>query len=120
MATKVIPSTVSILGSDWEIIYKDDDPYFEEAKGYTNPASRKIVIENLKCTNDPTDFNLEEQAVDQKRVLRHEIIHAFLFESGLAENSNSADAWAVNEEMVDWFANQSPKIYKVYKELKLV
>ena len=120
MATKVIPSTVSILGSDWEIIYKDDDPFFEDAKGYTNPASKQIVIENLKANTDPDGFNLEEQAVDQKRVLRHEILHAFLFESGLADSSNSTDAWAANEEMVDWFARQSPKIYKVYKELKLV
>lgn len=120
MNTKVIPSTVSILGSNWKIIYKDDDPAFEEAKGYANHTTREIVIENLKYTDDPTDFNLEEQAIDQKRVLRHEILHAFLFESGLADSSNSVDAWAVNEEMVDWFARQSPKIYKVYKELKLV
>ena len=93
---------------------------FQSVLAGTNPAAREIVIENLKCTDDPTDFNLEEQSVDQKRVLRHEILHAFLFESGLADSSNSADAWAVNEEMVDWFARQSPKIYKVYKELKLV
>jgi uncharacterized membrane protein len=70
--------------------------------------------------DDPLAFDLASQAVDQKRILRHEIIHAFLFESGLADDSNSADAWAVNEEMVDWFARQAPKIYKVYKELKLV
>ena len=48
MTTKVIPSTVSILGSDWKIIYKDDDPAFEEAKGYANHTTREIVIENLK------------------------------------------------------------------------
>ena len=28
------------------------------------------------------------------------------------------DNWAKNEEMVDWFALQLPKIIKVYKELK--
>ena len=41
-------------------------------------------------------------------------------ESGLDSNSNSADSWATNEEMVDWFAIQSPKIFKVFNELKLM
>lgn len=35
----------------------------------------------------------------------------FLFESGLAENSE----WAQNEEMVDWFACQAPKIYVAFR-----
>ena len=57
----------------------------------------------------------------RKRVLRHEIIHAFLNESGLSDSSNQyAGAWAKNEEMVDWFAIQSPKIFKVYLELGLL
>jgi hypothetical protein len=51
-----------------------------------------------------------------RRVVRHEIVHAFLMESGLDESSNPADAWATNEEMVDWFARQGPKIYKAWKE----
>lgn len=42
---------------------------------------------------------------------RHEIIHAFLFESGLAENSE----WAQNEEMVDFFAIQFPKLMEAFK-----
>ena len=45
------------------------------------------------------------------KVKRHEIIHAFLFESGLAENS----AWAQNEEMVDFFAIQFPKLLKAFE-----
>ena len=53
----------------------------------------------------------------RRKVLRHEIIHAFLYESGLYENSNEVTAWATNEEMVDWIAMQSPKIFKVFKKL---
>ena len=41
-----------------------------------------------------------------RKVKRHEIIHAFLLESGLAECSD----WAQNEEMVDWLARMGPKI----------
>lgn len=50
----------------------------------------------------------------------NEILHAFLYESGLRENSRGCTAWAENEEMVDWFAIQIPKIVKVYKELNIL
>lgn len=52
--------------------------------------------------------------------MRHEVIHAFLFESGLAENSNTSDAWAVNEEMVDWLAIQAPKIFSTFKKMNIL
>ena len=39
--------------------------------------------------------------------------HAFLYESGLAENS----AWAQEEEMVDWFAKQFPKLAVAFREV---
>ena len=48
----------------------------------------------------------------QRQVIRHEILHAFLYESGLEGNS-----WAINEEMVDWLAIQFPKIEKAFREV---
>ncbi|MGL5549337.1 MAG: hypothetical protein ACRC17_05685 [Culicoidibacterales bacterium] len=47
----------------------------------------------------------------KKETVRHEVIHAFLSESGLRDSSTNA--WAVNEEMVDWFAIQWHKIHEV-------
>ena len=41
------------------------------------------------------------QPIVGKKVIRHELVHAFLFESGLSVNS-----WADNEEIVDWIAIQ--------------
>lgn len=52
----------------------------------------------------------------EKKVLRHEVIHAFLGESGLRNNSY----WAENEEMVDWLAIQAPKIFKTFQELGIL
>jgi hypothetical protein len=43
--------------------------------------------------------------------MRHELVHAFLFESGLHN-----DSWAANEAAVDWIANQFPKILKAFQE----
>ena len=66
----------------------------------------------------------EEISSDKEKIikhcLRHEVIHAFLFESGLNDNCfNRADSWAVNEEMIDWFAIQYQKIRAVFKELNI-
>ena len=56
-----------------------------------------------------------------KQVLKHEIVHAFLVESGLAFSSHSiVGAWAMNEEMVDWIAWNGEKLYKAWKEAGLV
>ena len=45
-------------------------------------------------------------------MLRHEIVHAFLYESGLDVSSE----WARNEEIVDWIALQTPKLQKAFEE----
>lgn len=59
----------------------------------------------------------EEQKIQTKRILRHEIIHAFFNESGLQDDSSNIDCgWAVNEEMVDWIAIQFPKMVKAFEE----
>ena len=60
--------------------------------------------------------NLGNMDFYMKKVIRHEIIHAFALESGLRESSLETASWAVNEEMVDWFARQGPKIYKAWQE----
>lgn len=52
----------------------------------------------------------------KKQVLRHEIVHAFLYESGLDGSTWKTHGWAVNEEMVDWIAIQFPKILKAFQE----
>ena len=93
----------------------------EDAKGYANGPAREIVIANPKVVAiDNLAFSLKDEYIDMRRVVRHEIVHAFLMESGLDANANAVENWATNEEMVDWFAIQSPKIFKVYKELKLI
>lgn len=60
--------------------------------------------------------NTVEDLEKAREYLAFEIIHAFLYESGLDVNSLSGGAWAKNEEMVDWMAIQMPKIYQAYQE----
>lgn len=121
MAKQNTSVNITILGSKWTIKYLDEDPLFENAQGYTIGPTREIVIENIKFnSDDPMVFDLNAQNINQKRVLRHEIIHAYLEECGLAENSSETEAWATNEEMIDWFARIGPKIFETYKELNIL
>ena len=75
---------------------------------HSHETTKEIVVENYKRGQQGEKGRLE---IQEKKNIRHEIVHAFLFESGLAENSE----WAQNEEMVDWFACQAPKIYAAFR-----
>ena len=55
-----------------------------------------------------------------KKQLRHEIVHAFLSESGLQANYEHYKQFGHEEPIVDWFAIQSTKIFKVFKELDIL
>ena len=107
---------LNILGSTWTMVAKDvkEDEYLSENYGYCDESVRKIVAakaESIKV--DPgTPEDLGEMI---KKTKRHEIIHAYLFEAGLGFSSGGIDHWAVNEEMVDWFARQWPKIQATFK-----
>lgn len=108
---------ISVLGTDYQLLTRSsaDDPKLADNSGYCDRYEKIIVVNDFTDVQDDVMCvgNLEEL---RKKVTRHELIHAFLSESGLRECSE----WAENEEMVDWFANQSPKIYKVFEELGLL
>lgn len=116
---------INILGTEYTIeTHKvSDDSYLEKNKlaGYCGEDSKLIVIADMSEEKYFPEMGEKEQEVYRKRTLRHEIMHAFLNESGLSDSSNHYDGpWANNEEMVDWFAIQSPKIFKVYSELDIL
>lgn len=107
---------VNILGTKYKIIDRTetDDPKLRENDGYCDSSTKEIVL--LIYSEDV--MNKGDMEKFRKLVLRHEIIHAFLCESGLeASASVSITGWAQNEEMVDWIAIQSPKLYKAFKEV---
>lgn len=116
---------INILGTEYRIeTHKvSEDSYLKENKlaGYCGEEEKLIVVADMSEEKYFTGMDEKAQEAYRKRVLRHEIMHAFLNESGLSDSSNRFDgAWAKNEEMVDWFAIQSPKIYDVYLKLGLV
>lgn len=111
---------VKILGELYTVetgVPKDSDRDLEKVLGYCYPIAKKIVVADFRTveqwSKEPADFIRKQE----RQTLRHEVIHAFLAESGLWGNSGTSSAWAMNEEMVDWIAMQWPKINDVYKEL---
>ena len=74
--------------------------------GTTEYASQKIYISE------------ELKGREYRETMRHEIIHAFLLESGLyTEMSHPENGH--DEQMIDWIAIQYPKIKKVFHELHI-
>ena len=112
------PKVISVLGTDIQILFREakNDPKLLSCVGYFDSSKHLIVVKIL----EPDATSLGDLERYQKEIIRHEIIHAFLYESGIDACSASAENWASNEEMVDWFAIQPPKIFKVFKEQGLV
>lgn len=101
---------VNILGTIYHIEQRNskDDKGLDGLSGYCDLYAKLIVIRS--------DYDFEPNISMLKEILRHEIVHAFFFESGLWESSNDVTAWAKNEEMTDWIAIQGLKLYKAWEE----
>jgi len=105
---------INILGQEYEIIKEKDNKRMNnlDVNGLCETYKKQIYIDDFEIV-ESTLLNPNEY---KNKVLRHEIIHAFLHESGLDNNSD----WARNEEMVDFFAIQFNKILKVFKEAEVI
>lgn len=116
---------VNILGTEYCICKKkyNEESAFKDRKidGYCDGYLHLIVYCDLDSDERWDNEPAETKRQCEKSTIRHEIIHAFLNESGLQDSTYAVDmAWAKNEEMVDWLAIQSPKIFAVYKELNIL
>ena len=114
--------TVNVLGTEYSIIKKkyEEDEIFERRSldGYCDGLTKKIVVCDMSTYKGWEYEEKDTIEAAQKETLRHEIVHAFLNESGLMDSAFNVDcAWSKNEEMVDWIALQGPKIYKAWGEV---
>ena len=99
--------TVNVLGTEYTIKHADKvvDPSLEDCDAYCDTSTKTIVIDIFKHSLGSKE-DLESY---KKQVVRHELIHAFLFESGL-----DGCSWAKDEEIVDWIACQFPKLLDAF------
>lgn len=113
--------TVNVLGKEYSIeIHKyDDDKQLSEHSwvGYCCSDVPIIVIADL---DDEDHFSFQNDTdMDNyfKSTLRHEIVHAFLNESGLQDNFEHVRRMGHEETMVDWIAIQFPKLLRAFQEV---
>ena len=113
--------TIDVFTTPYTIEFKDfdADPHFKKYSwcGYCDFYGKRIVICNPDSMRGFEDQPRRSRTKMWKHALRHEIVHAFLNESGLEACSFSYDGpWPKNEEMVDWIACQAAKIVKAWRE----
>ena len=113
---------VNVLGTEYEITkrnYKDIGIFEKRSiNGYCDSITKGLVICNMTTYPGYEEETEGYCKTVEKETLRHEIVHAFLNESGLRESSCSlTTGWATNEEMVDWIALQFPKMLKAFQEV---
>jgi len=102
---------VNILGSEYDVLFKsiEEDENLDELNAYCDSSVNKVVVRSdlmnrtLRCKEDLSKFN--------NKTIRHELIHAFMDESGVA-----GVEWCHDESLVDWIAVQMPKMFVVMKD----
>lgn len=102
---------VNILGTEYKIISEEFNN--KDIDGYCDYTSKEIHIRDDNANNVG---NFEDM---MKKQLRHEIIHAFMSESGLQANWEHFNKFGHDETTIDWFAIQYPKIAKVFDKLEI-
>ena len=115
-------NNINILGTVYTILYQteNEDEKLKNVDGYTDFSIKEIVID---VTETDDVMRISDIEAYRKKVLRHEIIHAFMHESGLDCNASWSLLDTDNgqpEQIVDWIAIQFPKILKVFNELELL
>ena len=113
---------VNILGTEYTIkivkISECEMLQKEHWAGCCAIESKEIIVADASEESYFPYMSDKEKEIYRRKILRHEIIHAFLNESGLSDSSSTPDGgWAKHEEMIDWFAIQSLKIFQAFKEV---
>lgn len=102
---------INILGTLYRVdmVPESEDPKLEDMDGYMDPSIKRIVVADVK--QRPADKeSVHNMEWFQKNIVRHELIHAFITESGLE------DAFWHNEDMVRWLAYMFPRLLAAFKE----
>lgn len=91
-----IIKSVEILGESYKLIESSAERFDKfDADGFCEWWAKEIHIKSdIGVEGEDTMFNLSDY---RKSVIRHEIIHAFLFESGMKDYER-------DEVIVEWIA----------------
>lgn len=96
--------SVDILGASYKVVFEteQENPKLKGLDGYCDWTALTISINKILLTDGYLD-DLANKEFEIKKVIRHELIHAFLMESGMTKYSE-------DEVLVEWIAAQFDKI----------
>ena len=106
-------TTINILGTDYGFTESKEelDSRLESCDGYHDGYAKIICVNNDYNENHSSAIrNFPEF---RKKIKRHEIIHAFLHESGLMKYND-------DELLVEWLAIQFPKMLSAFQKVDCV
>ena len=89
-----------ILGTNYTLHYDVEQCKINDANGLAELYSKKIILSLDGYESENVFENVEEY---YKKVLRHELLHAFFHEMGLSKYSN-------DETLIDALAIKMPQI----------
>ena len=107
---------LDVLGTTYAIYLDvpiDQDDFLKTCNAYCDKTAKRIVV----CA-EPEECELADWPVSAKISLRHEIVHAFMYESGIDGNTT----WDVPgeehpEKAVAWIAIQFPKMLEAFEKV---
>lgn len=101
----------NILGTQYEIKFQNETECKKlkttNADGLAELYSKELIINSEM--DDGSGKVFDNFIEYEKKVIRHEIVHAYFHESGLQEYEN-------DETLTDWLALQLPKMFKSFQE----
>ena len=108
--------TVNVLGTEYRVwldVPESEDEMLKACNGYCDKTVKRIVV----CERNQT-CELADYTEYRKYCMRHELVHAFLFESGHGANTT----WDIPgeehpEHMVEWIGMQFPKILNAFQAI---
>lgn len=101
-----------IMGATYTVETNPDIIKREGADGICARYGRKILIAPIDDMLPDCDNDKEKQARFNE-VMRHELLHAFLYECGV-------EKYAEDEDLVQFLAIQFYKLYELFREMEVL
>lgn len=103
----------TILGTEYTVhIWPESkEQRFQELNcdGFCDPTTKELFISNYIDSNKK--INVSDPLYAIRHTIRHEMVHAFMYESGLGEDWEHGDV-GQEETVVDWIARQIDKMHE--------
>lgn len=130
-----VPKVINVLGTDYTIkfITVKDEYESNAAKiliesgfcAFCSHYDKTIILSNFRDEKFNSAFKYQSLDViveTYKETLRHELWHAVFYCSGLNNNSHGTgnNSFANDEEMIDFLAIQSPKMFEIFNKANIL